>query len=291
LSAHYGCVHGAEDRETAPAHSERPEGHPGMVIRRAPPGETLYAAILMRAALVQAGIEVTGPAGVYSGEGRDHLVGAPADPDMQLASASNLGDMLVALLRGSAAPSPTILAVHESAPLPVLIRRVNKNSDNEWPSGSWKVRAPKPMVAAPVPQRACALCGMRSPISGALLRLPAGKWLGLGPPESRCPDHHGGPPASVIDLNGRTERQEGSGDGWPRLWEGGLPQPWERRQGGIGMSLRKPDCLSPWQGRLRPVARWPRAAGRLLVPAGPSGHVSGKSSCWLVGARRVTERW
>ena len=107
-------------------------GRHGMVIRRAPPGDTLYAAILMRAALVQAGIEVTGLAGVYSGEGRDHLVGAPADSDMQLASASNLGDMPVALLRGSAAPGPTILAVHESAPLPLLIRRVNKNSDNEW---------------------------------------------------------------------------------------------------------------------------------------------------------------
>ena len=107
-------------------------GRHGMVIRRAPPGDTLYAAILMRAALVQAGIEVTGLAGVYPGEGRDHLVGAPADPDMQLASASNLGDMPVVLLRGSAAPGPTILAVHESAPLPLLIRRVNKNSDNEW---------------------------------------------------------------------------------------------------------------------------------------------------------------
>ncbi len=107
-------------------------GRHGMVIRRAPPSDTLYAAILMRAALVQAGIEVRGLAGVYSGDERNHLVAAPADADLQLASATQLGDTPVALLRGSRAPGPAILAVHESAPLPLLIRRVNKNSDNEW---------------------------------------------------------------------------------------------------------------------------------------------------------------
>jgi D-alanyl-D-alanine carboxypeptidase/D-alanyl-D-alanine-endopeptidase (penicillin-binding protein 4) len=107
-------------------------GRHGMVIRRAPPGDTLYAAILMRAALVQAGIEVTGLAGVYSGEGRDRLVAAPVDANLQLASASSLGDSPVALMRASRSPGPAILGVHESAPLPLLIRRVNKNSDNEW---------------------------------------------------------------------------------------------------------------------------------------------------------------
>ncbi len=107
-------------------------GRHGMVIRRTPPSDTLYAAILMRAALVQLGIEVRGLAGVYSGEGRDHLVAAPGDADLQLASATHLGDTPVALLRASRAPSPAILAVHESVPLPLLIRRVNKNSDNEW---------------------------------------------------------------------------------------------------------------------------------------------------------------
>jgi D-alanyl-D-alanine carboxypeptidase/D-alanyl-D-alanine-endopeptidase (penicillin-binding protein 4) len=106
-------------------------GH-GIVIHRAPPGDTLYAAILMRAALVQAGIEVRGVAGVYTGEGRDRLVGTPVDADLQLASATPLGDTPVALRRRRAAPGPTMLAVHESAPLPLLIRRVNKNSDNEW---------------------------------------------------------------------------------------------------------------------------------------------------------------
>ena len=107
-------------------------GRHGIVIRRAPPSDTLYAAILMRAALVQAGIEVRGTAGVYTGEGRDRLVGTPMDADLQLASAAPLGDTPVALLRRRAAPGPAMLAVHESAPLPLLIRRVNKNSDNEW---------------------------------------------------------------------------------------------------------------------------------------------------------------
>jgi hypothetical protein len=52
------------------------------------------------------------------------------------------------------------------------------------------------------------------------------------------------------------------------------------RHGGFGMSLRKADCVWGRQGRLRPAA-----VGRLF------GQVSGKRSCWRVGARRVTERW
>jgi D-alanyl-D-alanine carboxypeptidase/D-alanyl-D-alanine-endopeptidase (penicillin-binding protein 4) len=103
-------------------------GRPGVVIRRAPPGDTLYSAILMRAALIRAGIEVRGTAGVYTGEERDHV--ATEGADLQLASATRLADTPVALLRESAAPA--ILAVHESVPLALLIRRVNKNSDNEW---------------------------------------------------------------------------------------------------------------------------------------------------------------
>ena len=103
-------------------------GRHGTVIRRAPPGDTLYAAIQMRAALVRAGIEVRGTAGVYPGDGRDRLAGDGID--LRLASASSLGDTPAVLVRKGA--GPTILAVHESAPLPLLIRRVNKNSDNEW---------------------------------------------------------------------------------------------------------------------------------------------------------------
>jgi len=107
-------------------------GRAGFVIRRAPPSDTLYAAVLMRAALVRAGIEVGGPAGVSASEGRDRLVAAPARSDLQLASATHFGDTPVALVRRNAGLGPAILAVHESAPLPLLIRRVNKNSDNEW---------------------------------------------------------------------------------------------------------------------------------------------------------------
>jgi D-alanyl-D-alanine carboxypeptidase/D-alanyl-D-alanine-endopeptidase (penicillin-binding protein 4) len=107
-------------------------GRAGIVVRRAPPSDTLWAAILMRAALIQAGINVRGVAGVYTGEGRDRLVAAPAGADLQLASATQFGDTPVALMHRSPAPSADILAVHESAPLPLLIRRVNKNSDNEW---------------------------------------------------------------------------------------------------------------------------------------------------------------
>jgi hypothetical protein len=74
------------------------------------------------------GIEVRGTAGVYTGEGHDHV--ATEGADLRLASATRLADTPVALLRECAAPA--ILAVHESVPLPLLIRRVNKNSDNEW---------------------------------------------------------------------------------------------------------------------------------------------------------------
>ena len=104
-------------------------GRHGMVIRRAPPSDTLYAAIMMRAALVQAGIEVHGLAGVWS-DGRDRLTGTSSEPGLQLASTGPAGDTSPALMRGRA--ERELLAVHESAPLPLLIRRVNKNSDNEW---------------------------------------------------------------------------------------------------------------------------------------------------------------
>jgi len=105
-------------------------GRHGVVVWRAPPGDTLYAAILMRTALVQAGIEVRGPAGVYAGEGHEHTAGSAAG--LQIAFAGQLGDTPAALVHAKTTASPTILAVHESVPLPLLIRRVNKNSDNEW---------------------------------------------------------------------------------------------------------------------------------------------------------------
>jgi hypothetical protein len=87
---------------------------------------------------------------------------------------------------------------------------------------------------------------------------------------------------SVIVLNRHAWRQEGAAVGF-----GGREQAVCRGHGRAGGRILvgrvcKPSCLWRRQGRLRPVA---------LVQAGPSGHVSGKSSCWRVGERRVTERW
>lgn len=104
-------------------------GRRGVVIRRSPPSDTLFAAITMRASLIAAGIEVSGPAGVYSPDERGRVAEASVE-GMRLAAASPSGDTTPPLLHGKS--SATILAVHESAPLPLLIRRVNKNSDNEW---------------------------------------------------------------------------------------------------------------------------------------------------------------
>ena len=69
-----------------------------------------------------------GGVGMYTGEPR--RTSAAGKPDLLLASATQRGDT-VALVR-RARRSSAMLALHESAPLAVLIRRVNKNSDNEW---------------------------------------------------------------------------------------------------------------------------------------------------------------
>jgi D-alanyl-D-alanine carboxypeptidase/D-alanyl-D-alanine-endopeptidase (penicillin-binding protein 4) len=63
-------------------------------------------------------------------DGRDRIVGTSSQPGLQLASTGQSGDTSPALMPGRV--ERELLAVHESAPLPLLIRRVNKNSDNEW---------------------------------------------------------------------------------------------------------------------------------------------------------------
>lgn len=75
--------------------------HPGQVIRRAPPSPRLYAAVLLNAALRTAGIEVRDPPALV-------VPGRTSDPG------------------GKA------LVVHLSSPLSVLIRRLNKDSDNDY---------------------------------------------------------------------------------------------------------------------------------------------------------------
>ena len=75
-------------------------GHRALVYRRRVPQQALYSAVLLRAALESAGIAVRDPARVGPPSAR------PAHP-------------------------PVLLARHESAPLVVLLRRINKDSDND----------------------------------------------------------------------------------------------------------------------------------------------------------------
>ncbi|HMF42944.1 MAG TPA: D-alanyl-D-alanine carboxypeptidase/D-alanyl-D-alanine-endopeptidase [Polyangia bacterium] len=74
----------------------------GIVFRRRVPHQALYAAALMRASLQAAGVTV-----------RDDARVAPTPPQRS----------------GHVAP---LLAVHESAPLGILLRKINKDSDNDY---------------------------------------------------------------------------------------------------------------------------------------------------------------
>ena len=74
----------------------------GIVFRRRVPHQALYAAALMRASLQAAGITV-----------RDDARVAPTPPQKS----------------GRALP---LLALHESAPLGILLRKINKDSDNDY---------------------------------------------------------------------------------------------------------------------------------------------------------------
>ncbi len=103
-----------------------------VVVQRSAPSHPLYAAILLRQALVQAGIVVCGSAGIYSGDNRSRVASHTALDGVALALNGGAGDSVSPLL-ASEPPHPTeILALHESEPLSVLLRRVNKDSDNEW---------------------------------------------------------------------------------------------------------------------------------------------------------------
>jgi D-alanyl-D-alanine carboxypeptidase/D-alanyl-D-alanine-endopeptidase (penicillin-binding protein 4) len=81
--------------------------HPGMTMSRIPGNQRLFAAALLHEALRDVGITVKGPAGV--GPGRP----APAG-------------------EGGIRLPPELLALHESLPLALLIRHINKDSNNEW---------------------------------------------------------------------------------------------------------------------------------------------------------------
>jgi D-alanyl-D-alanine carboxypeptidase/D-alanyl-D-alanine-endopeptidase (penicillin-binding protein 4) len=107
-------------------------GRPAVVLRREPPSSALHAAILLRSALVQNGIEVRGGVGSYSGDHGDRQAALADEPEILLASAAPRSDSGLPLGRLSREHTLDVLAVHESAPLSVIIRKVNKESNNEW---------------------------------------------------------------------------------------------------------------------------------------------------------------
>jgi D-alanyl-D-alanine carboxypeptidase/D-alanyl-D-alanine-endopeptidase (penicillin-binding protein 4) len=76
---------------------------PGLIMRRVAADQRIFTAGLLRRVLVESGIEVRDQPRVYE----------PRPP-------------------GDKPGRETILAVHRSEPLSVLVRRINKESDNEW---------------------------------------------------------------------------------------------------------------------------------------------------------------
>jgi serine-type D-Ala-D-Ala carboxypeptidase/endopeptidase (penicillin-binding protein 4) len=103
-----------------------------VVIDRAPPSAPLFAAVLLRHALAQAGVVVEGPAGIYAAEDRSRVASVGDVTGKLLALGQAGSDVAPRLAGGGAAGAKEILALHESESLPMLLRRVNKDSDNEW---------------------------------------------------------------------------------------------------------------------------------------------------------------
>jgi D-alanyl-D-alanine carboxypeptidase/D-alanyl-D-alanine-endopeptidase (penicillin-binding protein 4) len=99
-----------------------------MVMRRPPPNHTLFAAILLHRAMVQAGIEVRGQPGV-GWEGQPSKVTKTPHIAGSFLASTTSGPFLLETPHPN---SSDLLALHESAPLSLIIRRVNKISDNEW---------------------------------------------------------------------------------------------------------------------------------------------------------------
>jgi serine-type D-Ala-D-Ala carboxypeptidase/endopeptidase (penicillin-binding protein 4) len=103
-----------------------------VAIRRSPPNHSLFAALLLRQALAQAGVVVEGGVGVSSGLDRSRVASEPTVDGLALALAAPAGDSPTPLLARAHRRPAELLAVHQSDPLPVLLRRINKASDNEW---------------------------------------------------------------------------------------------------------------------------------------------------------------
>jgi D-alanyl-D-alanine carboxypeptidase/D-alanyl-D-alanine-endopeptidase (penicillin-binding protein 4) len=102
------------------------------ILHRAPPSQPIFAALLLRHALVQAGIDVHGGVGIYSGDGRARVSSLHPLDGAMVALAAPSGDSSPPLAEREPTEPRELLALHESEPLVVLLRRVNKDSDNEW---------------------------------------------------------------------------------------------------------------------------------------------------------------
>ena len=103
-----------------------------VVIHKTPPSAPFFAAFLLRHALVQAGIDVRGGAGIYTGEGRSRVSSRPSLEGAMVALAAPGSDSSPPLAEHVSTRSSLLLALHESEPLAIMLRRVNKDSDNEW---------------------------------------------------------------------------------------------------------------------------------------------------------------
>jgi serine-type D-Ala-D-Ala carboxypeptidase/endopeptidase (penicillin-binding protein 4) len=108
------------------------QGRGPVVVQRSAPSHPLFAAILLRQALVSAGIVVHGNVGVYTGDNHSHVASHATVDGVALALTDKTGDSPSPLFASEPSSQAEILALHESEPLPVLLRRVNKDSDNEW---------------------------------------------------------------------------------------------------------------------------------------------------------------
>lgn len=103
-----------------------------VVIHRATPSDPLYVAILLRHALMQAGIDVYGGVGIYTGDSRSRVSSRSLLDGTMVALGPSGTDSRSPLGAGEVSAPADLLTLRESEPLPTLLRRVNKDSDNEW---------------------------------------------------------------------------------------------------------------------------------------------------------------
>jgi len=119
-------------------------GHPGLAFRRRVPHQALYAAVLLRAALAGAGIAVRDPARV-------------APPPRRRAGQAER----------------VLLERHESVPLAILLRKINKDSDNDYAERVLEAAGAEVYGGAPTPDKGVRL--LRDVIGE--LGLPPGSYI------------------------------------------------------------------------------------------------------------------